>query len=518
MNSGKFATALILLLLVMLTAAAEDIPRQGCRRGTPRQPSALRRGQYAPFHCGGDFYKGVRHQLVVLASFADRPFQGDESATIAQWNKILNTRNLSEPPFCGSVHDYFYAQSYGQFDVIFDLQYVEVGSYVRYRSTRDDDENSQYLVDDALDLLLTRDIDWSLYDWNHDGFINQVVFVYAGRGSSYGGFGGDKNSIWPHQWRLNEHLDLSSADLYDHRDARQFQKDGVAYTVDAYCAVPEIGGGGGYDAFGILCHEYTHCFGFPDFYYDDSRKFVANWDLMDYGYSHSSGQGYCPVGFSAHERWLMGWLSPIELNQPTSVAGMPPLSDEPRAYLIRNDDHANEYYMVENRQRTHWDAKLPASGIIIFHIDFDDSLWATYDRSKVVNSPERQHYTIFAANNLSPYYYQSGWAYPYQGNNSLTDTSQPAALLWHARSCGSTLMSKPLSNLSVDSSGLASFSFMVDPSAIQASHVVLSRRDSLAAGHHRPAAVICDLQGRRLPDLPRQKGLYIVDGHKVVIK
>ena len=81
----------------------------------------LRRAQSSKWQCGGDFYKGTRHQLVVLASFKDRPFKGNESETLEQWDKILNTQDLSEAPFYGSIRDYFYAQSYGQFDVVFDL-------------------------------------------------------------------------------------------------------------------------------------------------------------------------------------------------------------------------------------------------------------------------------------------------------------------------------------------------------------------------------------------------------------
>ena len=504
MKSEEFLTALILLLLVTLTAAAEDVSRQGCRRGTPRSATTLRRAQYPGYHCGGDFYKGTRHQLVVLASFQDRQFQGDETATIAQWEKVFNTKNLSEKPFYGSVHDYFYAQSYGEFDVVFDLQYVQVDSCKKYRSTKEDDENSQYLVDDALDVLLMRDIDWSLYDWNGDGYINQVIFVYAGKGSFYGGFSNaeaDRNSIWPHQWRLSEHLDLTTPDLQDHRNARPFEKDGKTYTVDTYCAVQEIGTNGGYDSFGTICHEYTHCFGFPDFYVDKT-KYVGQWDLMDYG--NMNDKGYCPASYSAHERWLMGWLEPIELKEPVTITGIPALSEEGKAYLIRNDDYPSEYYIVENRQPIGFDAKLPGSGVIVFHIDYDESLWASYDLNGIVNSNTKRHYVIIPANDS---YKESGWAYPYYDNNCLTDTSEPAAQLWHERSNGTKLMSKPLFNIAVDSEGLASFDFMEDASAI----------------HHveRPSGVSqkwYDLLGRQLSDRPQKKGIYIVEGRKVVVK
>ena len=464
--------------------------------------SMLRRAQKSQRQCGGDFYKGTRHQLVVLASFKDRSFKGNESETLEQWDKIFNAQDFSEAPFYGSVRDYFYDQSYGQFDVVFDLQYVQLAdSCKKYRSTFEDDENSQYLVDDALDELLLRDIDWSLYDWNGDGYVNQLLIVYAGQGSSYGGFGGDNNSIWPHQWWLSEHMDQTKPGTGYYRDARSFSQGGKTYTVDAYCAVQEIGYRNGYDSFGTICHEYSHCFGFPDFYYG-SRKYVGAWDLMDNG--NYNGNGFCPCSYSAHERWLMGWLKPIELTEPVTITDMPSLSEEGRAYLIRNDDYPDEYYIVENRQPSRFDEKLPGAGVVIFHVDYDESLWTGYSESP--NNPKAQHYTIFPANNQSASY-QSAWAYPYQDNNSLTDTSQPAAQLWHARSDSIFLMSKPLTNITVDSVGLASFDFMKNPSAIQ----TINRVPSVETQWF-------DLQGRQLPGRSQRKGLYIVNGCKVVVR
>lgn len=505
MKGRRDIFVILLLLFVTLIVAAEDSlrPPMGCRRGTPRPASMMRRAPYPQKQCGGDFYKGTRHQLVVLASFKDRKFRGNESETIQQWDKILNTQNLLEYPFYGSVRDYFYAQSYGQFDVIFDLEFVQLpDSCKKYRSTQSEDENSQYMVDDALDELLQRDIDWSLYDWNGDGYINQLLFIYAGRGSSYGGYGGDANSIWPHQWRLNEHMDLTTDVSGDYRDARSFERGGKTYIVDVYCAVQEIGVNGGYDAFGTICHEYTHCFGFPDFYYD-LTKYVGYWDLMDYG--NNSGNGFCPTSYSAHERWLMGWLTPIELIEPVKIVNFPPLSEEGLAYLIRNDDYSNEYYIVENRQPSRFDAKLPGAGVVIFHIDYDESIWTSYFVGP--NNSNTKHYTIFPANNKTSASYQSDWAYPYKNNNCLTDTSWPAAELWHARSGGNVLMSKSLTNITVNSDGLASFDFMDDPSAILTME-----------GSSLQTQQWYDLSGRQLSDRPHQKGFYIINGRKMVVR
>ena len=187
MRNKKWIITILLLLLTISVAAQDVMIQRGCRVGKLRpREMALRRGASGgqPKQTGGDFYYGVRHQLTVLVAFNDRAFKDsvDVAATMAQWDKIFNAKNLTEAPFKGSVHDYFYAQSYGNFDLTFDLVYVKVkGNAVKYASD-DYDENSQYLVEDIMEVLETRNIDWSLYDWNGDGFVNQLLIVYAGHG------------------------------------------------------------------------------------------------------------------------------------------------------------------------------------------------------------------------------------------------------------------------------------------------------------------------------------------------
>jgi hypothetical protein len=138
---------------------------------------------------------------------------------------------------------------------------------------------------------------------------------------------------------------------------------------------------------------------------------------------------------------------------------MPALSDEPKAYLIRNDGFQNEYYIVENRQQDGWDASLPGNGIIVFHVDYDKDLWVS--TRAYVNTFSRQHYIIIPANNESSTSSISSkyWSYPYLGNDSLTNYSLPAAVLNNKNVDGEKLMSKPITKMAV-ANGLASFEFM----------------------------------------------------------
>ena len=446
------------LLFFLMTATAEgDVRIRSCRpvnhsaknvQKSTRLRSARRTSEVNP-------YIGDRRQLVILVAFADRSFKDDETTTMELWDKIFNTKNLTEAPYKGSVHDYFFAQSYSQLNLTFDLQYVQLSENcekyrswdMRYDDPADNDDNSQYLVQDIMEVLKTRDIDWSLC------YVNQLLIVYAGEGMNDGG---GKNSIWPHQWWLSEHLKDHQPDVYcDPVKVNYGDKD---YLVDSYCAIEEIGGS--YASFGTICHEYSHCFGFPDFY-NSGTRYVGAWDLMDDG--NYNGGGYCPPGYSAHERMLMGWLDITELSEPTVINDLGSLEEQSQAYLIRNDGYANEYYIVENRQQTGWDQYLPGSGIVIFHIDYDEDVW----ENGLPNKPSHKRYTIIPANNITSYSRKDAveWTYPYGENDSLTNLSKPAASLLHENIDGTKFMNKPIWNMEV-TGGVASFTFIEEPTGI----------------------------------------------------
>ena len=442
----RLLSILLLLAVNTTTFADEPIRLRNCR--PQLEKLGKQNGLRTPLHseASRNKYTGEHRQLVVLVSFSDQSFREEDPLTL--WNRIFNEEHLSESPFIGSIHDYFYDQSYGKLSLTFDLQLVELNeSRIKYRSTSTDDENSQYLVYDIVDELSTRDIDWSAYDWDKDNYIDQLLIIYAGKGQNAGG---GSNSIWPHQWWLSRHENGET------RTVTYNEKD---YTIDCYCCVQEIYINDDYGSFGTICHEYSHCFGLPDFY-NSGTSYVKAWDLMDYG--NNNGGGFQPCSYSAHERMLMGWLTPTELNTTSSIVNMPQLEEEPAAYLIRNDGWANEYYIVENRQQTGWDESLPSSGLIVFHIDYDANVWAT----DMPNSSKRKRYTIIPANNKTSVYQSSGWPYPYEGNNQLTNETQPAATLLNANSDGSMLMNKPLTNICV-TEGLASFDFTISTTGIK---------------------------------------------------
>jgi len=509
MIKTKLMTLAAFLLLAMDLWATDDVLLRPCRPELDSSDAVSNRASRQ--QSAGNPYVGDRRQLVILAAFQDLGFLESRDEALAKWNEIFNAKGFHEGNYTGSVHDYFRDQSYGKFNLTFDLFYITLpeGRH-KYRSTISDDENSQHMVDAIVDTLMTRDIDWSLYDWDGDGFVNQLLIVYAGKGMN---IDGDDESIWPHQSWLSKHMNMETADLYDYRSWRTVTSSDREYYIDVYCCVQEwVDSESVKSSFGTICHEYSHCFGLPDFYYGAGMSVVGDWDLMEGG--NYNGKGYLPCGYSAHERMFMGWLSPEELTAAMTVTAMPALDDAPAAYLIRNDAVADEYYIVENRRQQGWDAQLPGSGILVFHVDYDDDVW----RNGTPNGYFNKRYEIFPANNRSSINYMASWTYPYivsdsQGNDSiandcLTDTSKPAATLFNANTAGTKFMGKPLTRMSVGADGLASFVFMdPNPDAIAP---VRSREDDAAP-------VFYDLHGRRIPEQPSRSGVFVRNGRKIWI-
>ena len=308
-----------------------------------------------------------------------------------------------------------------------------------------------------------------------------------------------KNSVLNSLTKHGNYKELSKENnIYEHRKVKGADKE---YFIDSYCCTQELSGKGDYGSFGTLCHEYSHCFGLPDFYYGSSC-IVGSWDLMDNG--NYNGNGFRPCGYSAFERAFMGWLTPEELTGKTSVDGLPALSTQPKAYIVRNDGHPDEYYVIENRQKIGWDEKLPGSGILIFHVDYDDYIF----RHAMPNERVKR-YTIIPANNKTIVNNNNikGWAYPNNGNNSLTNTTEPAAELNNMNSDSTLFMNKPITGMAVVSS-MAQFKFCYP---IENGMVPATEEPAKDHGWFT-------IDGRQLLAPPTGKGMYIHDGKLLLIK
>ena len=433
------------------TFTEADMPRLTSHAQQRRTKAAASRQRRVQHRAVGDFshYSGQKKGLIILVEYNDLQLQADHDSVL--YSRICNETGYSEGQFQGSVHDYFLSQSYGEFDLTFDVVGpIRMPKDYKYYGENDADGNDLRPGELVVTACQAVDsyVDFSRYDWDGDGTVDQVVCIYAGQGeNAYGG----ASTIWPHEWTLSE------------SDYQQpLTLDGVS--IDTYAVTSELMGSS-IDGIGTLCHEFSHCLGLPDFY-DVMYKGnfgMGEWSLMSGGSYNNNG--FCPVGYTSFERYTCGWLQPRELTEDQVIEGMQPLSDVPEAYLMRNAGYANEYFLIENRQQKDWDASAPGAGLLITYVDYDYDIWANNqvntlnEFDKTYGVPIHQHCTIVHAGNRTTGSGSSSDVYPYNGNDSLTNTSVPAAKLWHNNADGSLLLNKGILNIKRHNDGTMSFRF-----------------------------------------------------------
>lgn len=394
---------------------------------------------------------GERKGLVILVNYKDKKMQH----TQAEYNDYFNKAGYSDNNCTGSVRDYFLSQSYGKFSLDFDVMGpVTLSKNLSYYGDNDSDGNDKHaaeMVAEAVKLAVSG-IDLKRYDWDGDGYVDQVYVVYAGYGEHADA---PANTIWPHEFELSE-----AAKYNDGPGALTI--NGV--TIDTYACSSELRGSSGnkMDGIGTACHEFSHCLAIPDMYDTsaDGENFGMNvWDLMDYGsYNGEDGYGETPAPFTSYERMYCGWLTPVELTQPCNVNDMPAITKEPVAYLIRNANpkFPGEYYLLENHQQESWDAYAPAHGMLILHVDFNSNAWK---QNTVNNVASHQRMTIIPADGKLSHYNTAGDTWPGTSKKTaLTDSSNPAAKLYNLNSNGRKFMGRPIENIA-EKNGLISFTF-----------------------------------------------------------
>jgi len=396
-------------------------------------------------------YQGERRGLVILVNYADNKFTST-SNPLEDYKKVLAAENYKGSKNFGSVRDYFKAQSYGKFDFVLDVAGpVTLSHNLNYygaNDSYDDDVRAGTMVWEACKAV-DNEVDFSKYDWDGDGVVEQVFVIYAGFGEAAGG---KSNTIWPHASTLSEMKKWES-------EIGSCVFDGV--TVDSYACSCELAGsyGATQDGIGTICHEFSHCFGLPDFYCTDSNHSdmcMEEWSLMDYGsYSNS---GYTPASYTAYERWFCGWAEPTELSSAQFVKGMKNIDDDGESYIIYNDANKNEYYILQNIQKTGWNSAAKAHGMLVLHVDYNQDAW---DDNTPNNTRTHLRMTPICADNKHTATSLSGDTYPgtYK-NTSLTDNSSPAATLYNANTDGKKLMHKPITDIAESSDGTISFTFM----------------------------------------------------------
>lgn len=404
----------------------------------------------------GKSYLGKKKGLIILVQFPDKKFRDNHD--LAFYKRLANEPGFTTPDgFHGSVKDYFKDQSLGllevDFDVIGPVTMPNNAEYYGKNVGFGDDAAVGEMVAEAC-MAIDSEVNFADYDWDGDGEVDQIFALYAGLGEAAGG---SANTIWPHMWQLS-YSDFGKKLILDDVVLDTYACS-CELTLDDTNDYREV-----VDGIGTICHEFSHCLGYPDMY--DTSQFGAKnfgmdvWDLMDYG-SYNDG-GYTPSGYTAYEKWVAGWIKPVELTADTNVSNLKPLSEGGEAYIIFNSANNDEFFIFENRKQAGWDAAQPASGLMALHVDYDLGKWTD---NSVNNDTKRQRCTILHADGSDGATPEdlAGDLFPFEDINFISSLT-PAKPLWYSLDAdGHRSIGRSLTDITLNDDLTVSFKFSATP-------------------------------------------------------
>ncbi|MDR0829525.1 MAG: M6 family metalloprotease domain-containing protein [Prevotellaceae bacterium] len=312
-------------------------------------------------------------QLVILVNYSNKTMVTPNANQA--FTNLLNQQGYSLSGAIGSIKDYFTASSDSIFQPTFDVYgpytLPNTMSYYGSNDNYGDDKHPDEMVLHACNAAFAAGVNFSQYDTDGDGFVDNVSVFYAGYGEATGG--ADPNTIWPHHWIVSSKPTYNGVKVYD------------------YVCMNELRGISGttIDGIGTFCHEFSHILGLPDLYNTSTGYGVLNsWDIMDGGcYNGPGSDGDVPCLYSAYEMFYVGWLMPDFLNECGDYELNPLTNHSTRnSYLVAKSNSHNmngktpistEFYMLENRQRiaNTYDYYLPSSGLLITRVNFNSLNW-----------------------------------------------------------------------------------------------------------------------------------------------
>ena len=364
-----------------IVAASRDIPFDLLRRKrTVRRTrmESLHARQRARTRAGGNGGNGgVRHGLIILAQFKDLSF----TYTRDDFERIINGTGPK------TALSYFKDQWKDGYTFRFDITDVVTlpQNYAYYGENDDDgqDKNAAQLIIDACDAV-DADIDFSAYDNDGDGKVDNVFVFYAGPNESEGA---GANYIWPHMWYVQSgagHTERRDGVLIDnYACTSEMRADESDSATETYTTLATIG---------TFCHEYTHTFGISDLYDTDedgsggySETMWNCIDLMDAGNHNDLGR--TPPNYSAVERWFFEMNEGTPLTEGTQT--LRPIQENGDFFYLEMDDK-DEVYLLECRQNTGWDAFIGGNGLLIYHLDWSrNTAGESTSAGKVITALER---------------------------------------------------------------------------------------------------------------------------------
>lgn len=121
--------------------------------------------------------------------------------------------------------------------------------------------------------------------------------------------------------------------------------------------------------FGVMCHEFGHVLGLPELYAPNKvHEGIGIWGLM--GQGTWLGRGDAPPHLSAWSKLQLGWVDPIIVDRTQRVT-LPAVGRSAQVVKIyaKGPHEPWEYFLIENREQRGADRRIPAPGLLIWHID-----------------------------------------------------------------------------------------------------------------------------------------------------
>jgi M6 family metalloprotease-like protein len=387
---------------------------------------------------------GSRKLVCILMGFKDKAFTKSQS----DFNNLFNQIGYSAGSANGSVRDYYKQNSYDQLD----LTVTVAGPYtaannLSYYGTNDAsgyDKNPRALVTEAVNLA-DADVNYANFDNDADGTVDGVYVIFAGYGEEAGG---GANCIWSHAWSIPSVV-----------------KDGKY--INSYSCSPELRGNSGSNisAIGVICHEFGHVLGAPDYYdadYSTGGQFLGtgDWDMMASGSWNDEGD--TPAQHNAFTKiYMYNWATATTLSSPTTVTVKKAETD--KSFYRIDSKTTNEYWLIENRQQVGFDAKIPGHGLLIYHVH--KNVLTSASTNVINNTYPQQMYPVCANATTNPGSTASsygsinsaGCSFPGSSNKtSFTDATIPNMNSWAGANTG-----KPITNIVENTStGIVTFTFM----------------------------------------------------------
>lgn len=328
-----------------------------------------------PPSLGGTSWKplGEKNILVLLAEYPDCPFT-EGSAEV--FNDLLNSRNYTKNGATGSVWQYYFENSNGQFNPSFTV----VGPYKLSKNRAWYKDRPQEMVSEVAHLA-DSDVDFSQFAEN--GTARDIFVYYSGGAESQG----DPNGIWPHRSTMNG-LKLDEVTVPGYACSSEIESGAYGNNILA--------------AIGSFCHEFGHIIGLPDLYDTntqdgsdgDTPKFFS---LMAIGSYNNLSR--TPPALSILERWMLGWAKP-EVLEESGEYSLPAIT-EGKGYQIMTET-PGDYFLLECRGagKNVWDKKEyldfynegPDWGLLVYHVKNDLNNWIG---NTVNNIAGKEHYQVF---------------------------------------------------------------------------------------------------------------------------